>query len=85
MKKILVCTGGGDCPGLNAVIRGIVKAAKSDGGSYEVWGSIEAFNGILKDKQELVLLSNEAVRGIHVTGGTIIKTTNRGNPAALML
>ncbi len=80
MKKILVCTGGGDCPGLNAVIRGIVKAAKSDGGSYEVWGSIEAFNGILKDKQELVLLSNEAVRGIHVTGGTIIKTTNRGNP-----
>ena len=80
MKKILVCTGGGDCPGLNAVIRGLVKAARSDGGTYEVWGSIEAFNGILKAEQELVLLSNEAVRGIHVTGGTIIKTTNKGNP-----
>lgn len=80
MKKILVGTGGGDCPGLNAVIRGIVKAAKSDGGDYEVWGSIEAFNGILKDDPDLVRLDNAAVRGIHVNGGTIIKTTNRGNP-----
>ncbi len=80
MKKILVGTGGGDCPGLNAVIRGIVKAAKSDGGHYEIWGSIEAFNGILKDEPDLVLLDNAAVGGIHVKGGTIIKTTNRGNP-----
>lgn len=80
MKKILVGTGGGDCPGLNAVIRGIVKAAKSDGGHYEIWGSIEAFNGILKDEPDLVRLDNAAVGGIHVKGGTIIKTTNRGNP-----
>ena len=80
MKKILVGTGGGDCPGLNAVIRGIVKAAKSDGGDYEIWGSIEAFNGILKDEPDLVRLDNAAVGGIHVKGGTIIKTTNRGNP-----
>ena len=80
MKKILVGTGGGDCPGLNAVIRGIVKAAKSDGDHYEIWGSIEAFNGILKDEPDLVLLNNAAVGGIHVKGGTIIKTTNRGNP-----
>lgn len=80
MKKILVCTGGGDCPGLNAVIRGIVKAAKTDGGEYEVWGSIEAFNGIMKEEPELIQLTNDRVRGIHVTGGTIIKTTNKGNP-----
>jgi len=80
MKKILVGTGGGDCPGLNAVIRGIVKAAKSAGGEYKIWGSIEAFNGILKDPPELVKLNNAAVRGIHVNGGTIIKTTNKGNP-----
>lgn len=80
MKKILVCTGGGDCPGLNAVIRGVVKAAKSDGGAFEVWGSIEAFNGVLKDPPEIVQLKNKRVRGIHIIGGTIIKTTNRGNP-----
>lgn len=80
MKKILVATGGGDCPGLNAVIRGLVKAARTDGGAYEIWGSIEAFNGILKDPVEIVPLKNEQVRGIHVKGGTIIKTTNRGNP-----
>ena len=80
MPKILVATGGGDCPGLNAVIRGIVKASLTDGGDYEIWGSIEAFNGILKDTPELMRLSNNEVRGIHVKGGTIIKTTNRGNP-----
>jgi len=80
MSKILVCTGGGDCPGLNAVIRGIVKAAKNDGQQYEVWGSIEAFNGILKEPTELVRLKSRTVKGIHVNGGTIIKTTNRGNP-----
>jgi len=49
MKKILVATGGGDCPGLNAVIRGIVKSAINDTEDFEVWGSIEAFNGILDD------------------------------------
>ncbi len=80
MPKILVATGGGDCPGLNAVIRGVVKASISEGGDYEIWGSIEAFNGILKEPAEIVPLSNNEVRGIHVKGGTIIKTTNRGNP-----
>ncbi len=80
MSKILVCTGGGDCPGLNAVIRGIVKAAKHDKQENEVWGSIEAFNGILKDPPDIRRLKNRTVRGIHVKGGTIIKTTNKGNP-----
>jgi len=78
-KKILVATGGGDCPGLNAVIRGIVKSAKTSG-EYEVHGSIEAFNGLLCDPPEIVKLNSKKVSGIHVKGGTIIKTTNRGNP-----
>ncbi len=79
MKKILVLTGGGDCPGLNAVIRGIAKAARTNG-NWEVWGSIEAFNGILKDEPEIIKLTRRYTAGIHVKGGTIIKTTNRGNP-----
>ncbi len=79
MKKILVSTGGGDCPGLNAVIRGIVKSAREHGG-YEVWGSMEAFNGILLDPPDIVKLTNKKVAGIHTKGGTIIRTTNKGNP-----
>ncbi len=78
-KKILVLTGGGDCPGLNAVIRALTKAAKNNG-AYEVWGSLEAFNGILQEPPEIVKLTPSKVAGIHVKGGTIIKTTNRGNP-----
>jgi len=79
MKKLLVSTGGGDCPGLNAVIRGIVKRANQEG-NWEVWGSLEAFNGIMEEPARLVKLDEEAVSGIHVQGGTIIKTTNKGNP-----
>ncbi len=78
-KKILVLTGGGDCPGLNAVIRAIVKSANKDG-QYEVYGSIEAFNGMLSSPFDIVKLTNSKVSGIHVKGGTIIKTTNKGNP-----
>jgi len=78
-KKILVITGGGDCPGLNAVIRAIAKAAKAHGG-YEAWGSIEAFNGVMAEPTDIVKLTSKRTAGIHVKGGTIIKTTNRGNP-----
>jgi len=81
MNKLLVATGGGDCPGLNAVLRALVKAAKT-AGDWEVWGSLEAFNGLLDDPVELVKLTPKRVAGIHVKGGTIIKTTNRGNPIA---
>ena len=79
MQKILVSTGGGDCPGLNAVIRGIVKAAEQSG-NWEVWGSYEAFNGIMNDPVRLVQLNSETTAGIHIKGGTIIKTTNKNNP-----
>ena len=79
MKKILVLTGGGDCPGLNAVIRGIYKRALKEKG-WQVYGSIEAFNGVFKDPPELVKLTASKTVGIHIKGGTILKTTNKGNP-----
>lgn len=79
MKKILVLTGGGDCPGLNAVIRGIYKRAKREKG-WDVYGSIEAFNGVFKDPPELIKLGRSNTAGIHVKGGTMLKTTNKGSP-----
>ncbi len=79
MSKLLISTGGGDCPGLNAVIRAITKSAHHTGG-WEVFGSKEAFNGILADPPVLIPLDNGVTAGIHVKGGTILKTTNKGNP-----
>lgn len=78
-RRVMVMTGGGDCPGLNAVIRAIVKRMQQEP-DWEVLGSIEAFNGILRDPMEVILLDNKAVAGIHIHGGTIIKTTNKGGP-----
>ncbi|MDD2542903.1 MAG: ATP-dependent 6-phosphofructokinase [Candidatus Cloacimonetes bacterium] len=80
-KRLLIATGGGDCPGLNAVIRAIVKRASKEH-NWEVLGSIDAFDGILRDPMHLVELSPEKVAGIHVMGGTIIGTTNKGGPFA---
>jgi len=78
-KKVLILTGGGDCPGLNAVIRGIAKRARNED-DWEVYGSIEAFNGVLKDPQQIIRISGKTSAGIHVKGGTILKTTNKDNP-----
>jgi 6-phosphofructokinase 1 len=78
-KRVLVVTGGGDCPGLNAVIRGIVKRASLEA-DWEVVGSVESYNGILRHPPELKKLDGRSVRGIHVLGGTILLTTNKGNP-----
>lgn len=80
-KRVLVLTGGGDCPGLNAVIRAIVKRAEQLDG-WEIVGSIEAFHGLLREPMELMRLSRETVAGIHVRGGTILGTTNKGSPFA---
>ncbi|PJF33611.1 MAG: 6-phosphofructokinase, partial [Phototrophicales bacterium] len=74
-------TGGGDCPGLNAVIRGIVKRAAFER-DWEIVGSIEAFNGVLKEPTEIVVLDESKVAGIHYLGGTILQTTNKGGPFA---
>ncbi|HNX01319.1 MAG TPA: ATP-dependent 6-phosphofructokinase [Candidatus Cloacimonadota bacterium] len=81
-KRILITTGGGDCPGLNAVIRAIVKRAEQDSEEWEVLGSIDAFNGVLLEPMNLMKLDMEKVAGIHVMGGTIIGTTNKGGPFA---
>jgi 6-phosphofructokinase 1 len=78
-KKILILTGGGDCPGLNAVIRGVAKCARKEK-DWEVYGSIEAFNGVINEPQEIIKLTSKITGGIHVRGGTILKTTNKGNP-----
>jgi phosphofructokinase-like protein len=81
MNRVLVVTGGGDCPGLNAVIRAIVKRAAQEK-DWEVIGSIQSFNGVLREPTEVVVLDKKMVSGIHVRGGTIIGTTNKGGPFA---
>ncbi|MGC3945220.1 MAG: 6-phosphofructokinase [Chryseolinea sp.] len=65
-KKLLILTGGGDCPGLNAVIRGVAKRARIEK-DWTVYGSIEAFNGILKEPKHIVEITNNVAAGIHVT------------------
>jgi len=82
IKRIAICTGGGDAPGLNAVIRAVVIAAIRRG--WEVYGIRDGYNGLLFPEQYadggLMRLTREKVRGITHLGGTIIGTTNRGNP-----
>jgi len=78
-KKLLISTGGGDCPGLNAVIRGICKKAKKTK-EWDVYGSMEAFNGVWFEPFRIVKLNRSKVAGIHVRGGTILKTTNKADP-----
>ncbi len=75
--RIGVLTGGGDCPGLNAVIRAAVKSAILNYG-FEVVGVQFGFDGILHEKT--VPLTLETIRGILPKGGTLLRTTNRGNP-----
>jgi ATP-dependent phosphofructokinase / diphosphate-dependent phosphofructokinase len=77
-KKIGILTGGGDCPGLNAVIRGVVKSAIIRHG-WEVIGIGDGFDGLL-DLGKCRPLTLDSVRGILPRGGTILGTTNRGNP-----
>ncbi|MCI0432977.1 MAG: ATP-dependent 6-phosphofructokinase [Gemmatimonadetes bacterium] len=77
IHRIAVSTGGGDAPGLNAVIRAVALSAQRRG--WEVWGIRKGYGGLL-DEDGLVRLDGEAVRGITHRGGTILGTTNRGNP-----
>ena len=65
MKRVMVLTGGGDCPGLNAVIRAIVKRASQET-DWEVLGSVKAFDGILNEPTELIILDSEKVAGITI-------------------
>lgn len=77
--RIAISTGGGDAPGLNAVIRAVVLTAHDRG--WECIGIRRGFHGIYSG-DGLVPLPPEAVRGITHLGGTILGTTNRGNPFA---
>ena len=77
IRRIAVNTGGGDAPGLNAVIRAVVLSAEQLG--WEVFGIRESYDGLL-DGDGVVPLDRAAVRGITHQGGTILGTTNRGNP-----
>ncbi len=80
IRTIGVANGGGDCPGLNAVIRGVVKTAIY-GYGWRVMGITNGFDGLIWPErcQELTI---DSVRGILPRGGTILGTTNRGNPFA---
>ncbi len=80
MKKIVISTGGGDAPGLNAVIYAVVKAATYRG--WEVYGSRCGYLGFL-DPDEMIRLTPEKVEDITPTGGTILGSTNKGNPFAM--
>jgi 6-phosphofructokinase 1 len=80
MKKIVISTGGGDAPGLNAVIYSVVMAANFRG--WEVYGSKSGYKGLL-EPDELIRLTPEKVADITATGGTILGSTNKGNPFAM--
>ncbi len=74
--RIGVLTSGGDCPGLNAVLRGVVLAAEKLG--WEVVGFRDGFEGLLPPGSHIIL-DRQSINGIMALGGTIIGTTNRGH------
>lgn len=82
IRRIAINTGGGDAPGLNAVIRAATVAALNRG--WECVGIRDGYNGLLDPDNYpdggLIPLTRELVRGITHLGGTILGTTNRGNP-----
>ncbi|WP_456376457.1 6-phosphofructokinase [Lutibacter sp.] len=78
-QRILIVNSGGDCPGMNAVIRAIVKRADREP-NWEIIGSINGFDGILSEPLEIIAFDNECVQGIHIEGGTILTTNNKRNP-----
>lgn len=80
MKKIGILTGGGDAPGLNAVIRAAVKTAAQDY-HCQMIGIRNGFDGFIQ-KDGIFPLNLDAVRGILPRGGTILGTASRGNPFA---
>src|SRR4026207_1629776 len=80
MKRIGILTGGGDAPGLNAVIRAAVKTAINEYGC-EVFGILDGYDGFL-EADGIIPLGLREVQGILPRGGTILGSANRGNPYA---
>ncbi len=81
MKRIGILTGGGDAPGLNAVIRAAVKTAIYEY-DCEVLGIRDGYDGFIDGEKGIVPLTIESVRGLLPRGGTILGAANRGNPYA---
>jgi 6-phosphofructokinase 1 len=75
--RIGVLTGGGDCPGLNAVIRAVVKAGCFQY-DMEIVGFLDGYAGLLRDRS--IRLDTDKVSGILPRGGTILGSSNRDNP-----
>ena len=80
MKRIGILTGGGDAPGLNAVIRAAVKTAILHYGC-DIYGILDGYDGFLKEGG-IIPLGLKEVSGILPRGGTILGAANRGNPFA---
>ena len=78
IHSIGILTGGGDCPGLNAVIRAVTKTAIFKHG-LEVWGIEDGFLGLIRNRMHR--LKNENVSNILTQGGTILGTSNIANPS----
>ncbi len=77
IRRIGILTGGGDCPGLNAVIRAVAKTAILEHG-WEVWGIEDGFLGLIRNRMRL--LDRDDVSNILTLGGTILGTSNKANP-----
>ncbi len=76
--RVGILTGGGDCPGLNAVIRAVVRTLEIEGGDCRTVGVLDGFLGLITDRTRV--LSGGAVSGILPRGGTILGSSNRDNP-----
>ena len=82
-KRIGILTGGGDAPGLNAVIRAVVKSGVTKH-EWQVFGIEESFNGLMFDDKKVWQLMPKDCRGLLTRGGTVLGTTNRGDPFNMM-
>ncbi len=82
LERIGVLTGGGDCPGLNAVIRAVTKAAL-DNGHREIIGIEDGYLGLIENRMKT--LTNSSVSGILTQGGTILGSCNKANPAKYLV
>lgn len=80
VRRVLVLTGGGDAPGLNAVLRAFVKTATGLG--LQVYGSEDGFAGLIEEPSRIVRLTRSDVRGILPKGGCILGCSNKADPFA---
>ncbi len=80
VRRVLILTGGGDAPGLNAVLRAFVKTATDLG--LEVYGAEDGFAGLIEEPTRVVELTPASVRGILPKGGSILGCSNHAHPFA---